>query len=593
MRKTSFILLALTAFFAWSCHKDVEPGGSLSGYGSIELSLGSSNAIRLATKTNADDLLEGLRFNNVLVILVDNSDKVIGNVYKTYPYTNGGGSDIQDSEVATSVTEDVIHFEHLLPGDYHVYAYANINATEWQKTGEEITVQEKAVATGDFSGYLNRELLSLTSAGTDVPVNPSEAMLLTGHKTIPVGLSVVNDTLDLIRPLVRFKVTVRNHTRFPVNVDELRFSHFNPDKAYLLDHRDASGIPSVPAGVTYRSMPAFDTSAGDDNSVAANAEEVIYQRLMYENAYPGTYKIFAALTLNRTSESLGNLQLSLGDHPFGAIDYQTLSEMDDDEEVDVLVTNPQISPRSGRIFGYISANNYMAWESAGYENYNGYYSRAKAIYDQEVSHTYTQYTDAATQGYAAWDGISAHSPKETNGFNYSGAKSQYFHRLSKSNGLFTIEGLAINGSAKGTVSGTSISGFRIEAGSVVSGKNPSDVGGKLVRFKNDSDGKYIQANTNYKADVPKQQESNLMWQSGGTHQDRQFMLFGKYMSGGLLKRLLKENNKEVPLTYMARNEEINVVINVYYADQAGEITFTVDNSHWTGEGTTTSTHIFE
>ena len=103
---------------------------------------------------------------------------------------------------------------------------------------------------------------------------------------------------------------------------------------------------------------------------------------------------------------------------------------------------------------------------------------------------------------------------------------------------------------------------------------------------------YLQANTNYNANVPKQKESNFMWVSGGTNQDRQFMLFGKYMSGGILKRILKDNNKEVPLTYMARNEEINVVINVYYADQAGEITFVVDNSHWTGAGTTTSSHTF-
>ena len=402
MRKAAYIMLALTAFLTWSCLKEVEPEDMLSSYGGIELSLDSSNAIRLATKTDADDLLDGLRFNNVLVILVNNSGKVVSNVYKTYPYTNAGGSDIQDSEVATSVTDDVIHFDHLLPGDYHVYAYANINATEWQKTGGDlITAQEKAVAAGDsFSEFLDRELLSLTSAGTDVPADPSTSMLLTGHKTIPVGLTVVYETLDLIRPLVRFKVTVRNHTRFPVNVDELRFSHFNPDKAYLLDHRDASGIPSVPAGVTYRSMPAFDPATSDDDLIAANADEVIYQRLMYENAYPGTYKIFASLTLDRSSESLSSLQLSLGDHPFGVIDYNTLSEMDNNEEVNVLVTNPQISPRSGRIFAYISSDNYMAWESAGYENYNGYYSRAKAIYDQDASHTYTQYTDATTQGYA-------------------------------------------------------------------------------------------------------------------------------------------------------------------------------------------------
>ena len=58
-----------------------------------------------------------------------------------------------------------------------------------------------------------------------------------------------------------------------------------------------------------------------------------------------------------------------------------------------------------------------------------------------------------------------------------------------------------------------------------------------------------------------------------------------------MKRILKENNKEVPLTYMARNEEINVIINVYYSDKQGELNFVVDNSTW---GTATeSTHTFK
>ena len=92
--------------------------------------------------------------------------------------------------------------------------------------------------------------------------------------------------------------------------------------------------------------------------------------------------------------------------------------------------------------------------------------------------------------------------------------------------------------------------------------------------------------------VAKQKESNFLWQNGGTHQDRQLMLFGKYLTGGALKRILKDNNKEVPLTYMARNEEINVVINVYYSDQEGKITFEVDNSTWDDARATTSEHTF-
>lgn len=565
-------MLLLGVFTAVSCHKEPGPGEENSGYGCIELCFDSRNAIGLQTR--ATDMEEGLEFSNVLAVLVNNSGNVV---------------DKQYVEEGSPVSSKVVSFTGLLPGSYHVYAYANIDAAAWQQSGENlISAKEGTLAAGaTFSASVDRELASLT--GTDVPSDPTTSMLLTGHKDVSVGLTTVTDTLDLLRPVVRFKVTVRNHTPFPVQVDELYFSKFNPDRAFLVDHLNASGIPSVPTGVNYRAMPAFDPSAGDDDAVAANSDETIYQRLMYENAYSGPYKIYATLTLDRSSESTSNLQLCLGGGGFGVIDYETLNQMDEGEQVDVLVCNPQISPRSGRIFAYISANNYMAWESAGYSNYDGYFSRAQAIYN-EVSYTYSGYTDSNTYGYSAWDGVSANPPKEDNSFSYTGQRSQYFHTLSKSGGLFTIDGLAINNANTGIVSGSSIPNLRIEKGSVVSGKNPGDLTGKLVRFINNSNGQYLKANTNYDANKPKQQQSNLRFEAGGTHQDRQFMLFGKYSPGGLLKRLLKENNKEVPLTYMARNEEINVILNVYYSDTEGQITFQVDNSTWSTP--TTSSHTF-
>lgn len=572
MRKALSILLLLGVLAAWSCQKEVVPRERAVGNGSIELRLDSGNAITLQTKT---DLTEGVEFNNVLVLLVNNSGNIVGNRYV--------------SEVSP-VSQDVVSFTGLLPGTYHAYAYANIDATAWQQTGANlISAKEQLATSGSFSSFLDRELAQL--AGSSVPSDPSTSMLLTGHKEIAVGLSTASETIDLLRPVVRFKVTVQNHTPFPVTVNELRFSAFNPDKAFLLDHLNASGVPAIPAGVTYRTMPAFDPSGSDDNSVDADTSKVVYQRLVYENACPDAYKVFATLTLDRTSESLSNLQMGLGDREFGVIDYTTLNNMAEGEQVDVLFTNPQISTRSGRIFAYISANNYMAWESAGYNNYNAYFVRAKAIYDQEASFTYSGYSSSSTDGYAAWDGVSA-DPKEDNSFSYTGKRSQYFHTISKSGGLYTIHGLAINNANTGTVSGTSITNLRIENGVVKSGKNPNDVGGKLVRFINNANGQYIKANANWETNVPKKKESNLRFEGGGDNQDRQFMLFGKYMSGGLLKRILKENKKEVPLTYMARNEEINVVLNVYYANQEGQITFSVDNSHWSDAGATVSGHIF-
>ena len=582
MRKASFILLLFCALTVWSCQEVIVPGSEGSGSGSIELRLNSGNAISLQTK--ATDLEEGLEFNNVLAVLVNNSGNVVDKQYVAE---------------ASAVTQDVIHFNNLLPGNYQVYAYANIYATTWQKTGSEtIESQEKTLTAGTpFSSFVNRELAALT--GTDVPSDPSTSMLLTGHKEILVGLARVTDTLDLLRPVVRFKVTVRNHTDFPVTVDDLRFSSFNPDKAYLLDHFDASGVPSVPASVTYRDMPTFDTSAGDDNSVAANAEEVIYQRLMYENAYPGNYKIYTTLSLDRSSASMSTIQLSLGNHPFGLIDYATLNAMEKGDNASVLLINPRKTTRSGRLY-YGIGDTGIAWESCGYSSYSQFLVRASAIYNQEAVHiydgfNYNGYGNAnGISGLAGWTGNSRDSVFKGNTFDYTGARSRYFLSLTRHDSYFSIDRLSTNAPAQ-----RSIPKVRLAAGVKDNSRFPDDLPvSYMVQFVNDDTGdanygKYLKSdclwNANSEANAT---PCKVSWEDdGSSRHDHQFILFGTYQSGGPMKRILKENKKEVPLTYMARNEEINVIINVYYSDKSGELDFVVDNSTW--KTATTSTHTFK
>ncbi len=584
MRKASFILLLFCALTVWSCQEVIVPGSEGSGSGSIELRLNSGNAISLQTKATATDLEEGLEFKNVLAVLVNNSGNVVDKQYVAE---------------ASAVTQDVIHFNNLLPGNYQVYAYANIDATAWQKTGSEtIESQEKTLTAGTpFSSFVNRELAALT--GTDVPSDPSTSMLLTGHKEILVGLASVTDTLDLLRPVVRFKVTIRNHTDFPVTVDDLRFSSFNPDKAYLLDHLDASGVPSVPASVTYRDMPTFDTSAGDDNSVAANAEEVIYQRLMYENAYPGNYKIYTTLSLDRSSASMSTIQLSLGNHPFGLIDYATLNAMEKGDNASVLLINPRTTTRSGRLY-YGIGDTGIAWESCGYDKYAKFLNRALAIYNQTPAHTYENYSyngygnANGISGLAGWTGNSSDPVFKGNTFDYTGARSRYFLSLTRHDSYFSIDRLSTNAPAQ-----RSIPKVRLAAGVKDNNRFPSDLPvSYMVQFVNDDSGdanygKYLKSdclwNANSEANAT---PCKVSWEDdGSSRHDHQFILFGTYQSGGPMKRILKENKKEVPLTYMARNEEINVIINVYYSDKSGELDFVVDNSTW--KTATTSTHTFK
>lgn len=577
-RRIKLILLIITILAAFSCKRGPQPGD-----GGIVLSLNSSHALRMETKSDADDLLDGSRFSNLLVVLTDNSGKVVGSVYKDY---------------LSALTEDTIEFEHLLPGNYHAYAYANIDATQWQQTGANlIASKEKVLSTGSsFNDYLDRELLGLTTAGRDAPASPVTSMLLTGKLVIPVGLSVVETELDLLRPVVRFKVTVRNNTRFPVKVDDLYFSQFNPDKGYLLDHFDASGVPSVPTGATYRDLPAYDPT-DPAATVSAMSEGTVYMTYLYENAAPDTYKIYSIITLDRSEEPLSNLSYFLGGKVFGAIDAATLNAMNEGETVDVLLINPRSTVRSGRLYYGIGASGYTAWESCGYSSFNGFYARAKAIYDQSNSaFTYTgfNYNGPANNksGLAGWTGNTADAPSTANTFNYVGKRNSYYHTLTKGSGkLFTLSGIAAGNPA----SGSSLSGIRIEKGKNVSGKFPGDIDENvLLRIYQSASG-----TSKLKSDcvwdgstVDAAKYCNLAWDTAD-NQDHQFVMFGKFDDpGAKLKRILKENNKEVPLTYMARNEEINVILNVFYSDQDGTLVFEVDNDHWTDSNATSSSHTF-
>lgn len=589
MRKIKYISLLVALFTVWSCQDIVYPWeeGKDSGYGSVVLTLRSKDELLLKTKAQsqalspADSALYGFKFSSVLVILVDNTGKVAGNAYKDN----------------LSTSKDYVEFENILPGNYTAYAYANIGRTQWQDT-TILNAEYPLVSGNDFN--LNRRLKQLVDLET--PVTPVDSMLLTGKKAITVGVQALTDTIELKRPVVRFKVIIQNNTPYDVRVDNVSFTHFSPDRAFLIEHTDANGIPIVPPGTTYRKLPAYDVN--NPVTIEDGHVDTVYSRYLYENSSPNPYKIFADLTLLRHQDNNAetDLSLSFGGREFGYIDYDTLNAMDEGEEVDVLLINPQISPRSGRIFCFISEDNRMAWESAGYNNEkvinetNNFYSRAVSIYQKDDSYVYTPFTGdnpGNTYGYSAWYGTGATLESPT--FDYSQGNtigSKYFHTLTKSGGLYSIEGLGVSTNSKGQITGL-LSNMRIQKGAVVADKNPADMGDKLVRFINDSNGYFLQANTNYDKNEPRQQYTNLMWVSDNSgHQDRQFILYGKYSTGGALNRILSDSHREVPLTYMSRNEDISIIINVLYADTDGQLVFKVDNDNWVNATGRTSEHVF-
>lgn len=581
MRKVRFILV-LTLFLsaALACRKEQGPEDGIAGECSAVFRLSSRDAISLQTKTDADDLLDGLRFTNVLVILVDHSNNVVGNVYKEYPYN--------------PAADDVIHFEHLNPGNYTAYAYANIDAEAWQKSGEVISGQEKVTTSGDFSSFLERELKAAN------PVTPTVAgettMLLTGQAEVLVGLSVETHTVYLKRPVVRLRVYINNTTPYPVRLDDLQFSEFNADRAYLIGRSDDSGVPSVPAGVTYGPLPSYPIlSASPETAPQSGApgyeeEYLVYETLLYENACPDPYKVFALLTLDPADK---NLQMSLGEMVFEPVSASTLNGMENGKQMDVLLIYPRKQTRSARLYYGVSAEDNYAWESCGYEVYSNLLNRVRDIFTESPSHSYFGYSynglAGTNSGLAGWTGLEADAPlgPAPNGptvtFNYTGANSgtpkKYVRTLTRgADGKFSFEGLS--------TSTTILTNMRIQQGSKIDGEKrfAKDLPGDcMINFIQDDSGLYLRSDCFYNSsDLDVTKKSRLVWQSYvNDKHDFQFMLFRQKRDGAPLKRILKESHKEVPLTYMTRNEDIKLVINVFYADQEGTLNFDVDNSTWT------------
>lgn len=594
MRKVRFILvLTVLLSAAFACRKEQEPVDGIAGECSAVFRLSSRDAISLQTKTDADDLLDGLRFTNVLVILVDHSNNVVGNVYKEYPYDpDASGNDPNQEEVTgTSLTDDVIHFEHLNPGNYTAYAYANIDAEAWQKSGEVISGQEKVTTSGDFSSFLERELKA------DNPVTPTAAgetaMLLTGQAEVLVGLSVETHTIYLKRPVVRLRVYINNTTPYPVRLDDLQFSEFNADRAYLIGRSDENGVPSVPSGVTYGPLPAYPTAspvtAPQSGAPGYLEEYPVYETLLYENACPDPYKVFALLTLDPADK---NLQMSLGEMVFEPVSASTLNGMENGKQMDVLLIYPRKQTRSARLYYGVSADDNYAWESCGYEVYSNLLNRVRDIFTESPSHSYFGYSynglAGTNSGLAGWTGLEADAPlgPAPNGptvtFNYTGANSgtpkKYVRTLTRGgDGKFSFEGLS--------TTTTSLSNMRIQQGSKIDGEKrfAKDLPGDcMINFIQDDTGLYLRSECFYDFNTEeKTKKSQLIWQSYVSNtQDFQFTLFRERRDGVLLRRILKESHKEVPLTYMTRNEDIKLVLNVFYADQEATLNFDVDNSTW-------------
>jgi hypothetical protein len=502
-----------------------------------------------ATKAS---LADGDLFENVLVLLTDEAGTVIDRVIKAYPYTPDptDPNDIQDANGNSSVNSDVIYFKDLEVGSYNVYAYANYTHTEWQASPtiaehEATLITEHGAGPGQTAATIGLDrVLTSFSDGTS-PQEPAagSAMLLTGHSRVTVGVSENRGTVELRRPVVRFTVLLRNHTQYPITLTDLHFSHFSASTSYLLDHREANGDPVVPDVAGYNSLPAATANVTVPAlSDTFDGEQEVYSQLLFENKAPSIYKLYATVQMTVGEKTMTRQLKSSGAH---ILPYSVLEAITSDAPRQVMVVNP--SSNKGRFLAYNfeAASPYLTSSVAEFNFQQSYLKRAEYLYETTEKEYYLFNLKKTADGFQLWD--------------YSN-NCNVFKKVSGG-----------------------VDCLQIEPGAPTAGSYPvvSEFDGSLARFHK-PDGNYFWNNA-----------GSFGYSKSDTGAGNRMWAFYEFNTeGAILKVIDPETSQVSPVTCMNRNEELVVVLNVYFEKSGTEIGFEVENTYWT-DGHHSSNHRFK
>lgn len=551
MRRFLLIFLGVMLLLA-GCRREYAVPRAEGGRGSLRLALRSG-----APATKAGEMAEGLAFEDVLVVIADLEGNVKGLVYKEYPYLPVDEDDIQRAELSDTPVRDSLFFENLELGEYQVYAYANTGHTAWQVSGSTIADIERQLVPGTSVLDSLRTLAALS--GTDPPAAPADKMLLTGHKQFFIGVSANSEEVELLRPVVRFNVFVHNHTEYELTLRNLSFSDFNATSSYLLGHLDAEGAPLVPGGADhpYRPLPAYDTSSpvtipaalDEDDPDDTQTRKLVYSQYLYENKAPSVYRMYAQVALTQEGETEPTVK-DLYSRGVRLLPYTEVAAMQAGESKQVILCNPNTN--NGRFFGMAGASNFTTI-AATYNFEESYFTRA------------TEMLNWATRDFYLLT-----LSKDSDGRYHLGRPGMpmFYEVMIGDSSLRNGE-----------------SGLFLAPGSVPTATDypvSTEFKDYLCRFQ-DSQHRYLY-NLNEKMWVhtSSTEKGNRMW-----------VFYEVYPLGSDLKIIDNETSQVKRITYMRRNQELNVVMNVYFEEFDRQFRFEVENTYWAEDAAHEMYHKFK
>lgn len=258
MRKL-LIYTILAAFALASCARENVPGPSGEGTGDLIVRIAAPKA----TGTKAGTAADGDVMDNLHIWIVDPTEKVVR--YASWSGTDGDIVMNVGKSIATAT------FTNIARNTYTVYLIAN-------KPSGLMAPAVDATIGDDFKKYV------LTGFESKAPSFGTDGMPLSLVESISISAGSNSLSAELVRACGRIRVSVRNNTLDKnIFLQSVALGEKNPDRGYLFQQDDHS-VPSDIGYVGFKDSFSY-TTAGETVSeyVAPGEVKTIIDQYIYES----------------------------------------------------------------------------------------------------------------------------------------------------------------------------------------------------------------------------------------------------------------------------------------------------------------------
>ena len=245
----------IVLLLALACNRESRPEAILDGTGSLVLNIGSS--------TKAGTAADGDKMNNLHVWITDKSDVVVR--YASWTGTNNDLVAMDASLAAATVS-----ISNINRGEYNIYIIANAPSS-----------LSSLPAVGNTIGDTFKKFVLYLPKGSVKPGFGDDGMPLSLISSVSIspGNNVLN--AELVRVCGRLRVSVRNHTTSKnIFLQSVKLGALNPDRGYLF-HQNGHAVPD---GTTYRDFESVDNAAGTEvkDYIAPDTMKTVIDQYIFE-----------------------------------------------------------------------------------------------------------------------------------------------------------------------------------------------------------------------------------------------------------------------------------------------------------------------